>query len=47
MKANINQCVLSRKTNWIGNFQRKGVCHFLVNDGTIEGWVRDDDGQTV
>lgn len=42
-----NRCWLFRDTDWIGIPQKKGVCHFLVKDGTIDGWVRDDDGQTV
>ncbi len=41
------RCWLFRDTDWIGVPQKKGVCHFLVKDGTIEGWVRDDDGQTI
>ena len=28
--------------NLIGNMERKGICHILVNDGTIESWVRKD-----
>lgn len=38
-----NRCWLFRDTDWIGVSQKKGVCHFLVNDGSIDGWVRDDD----
>ena len=30
--------------NLIGNMERKGICHILVNDGTIESWVRKDAG---
>lgn len=41
------RCWLFRDTDWIGVPQKKGVCHFLVKDGTIDGWVRDDDGQTI
>lgn len=41
------RCWLFRDTDWIGIPQKKGVCHFLVKDGTIAGWVRDDDGSTV
>ena len=40
-----SKCWLFRDTDWIGIPQKKGVCHFLVKDGTIDGWVRDDDGQ--
>ena len=44
---NSNRCWLLRDTDWVGVPQKKGVCHFLVKDGTIEGWVRDDDGPIV
>lgn len=40
-----DRCWLFRDTDWIGVPQKKGVCHFLVNDGTITGWVRDDDDE--
>lgn len=42
-----DRCWLCRDTDWIGMIQKKGVCHFLVNDGSISGWTRSDDGQTV
>ena len=42
-----NRCWLCRDTDWIGMMQKKGVCHFLVNDGKIKGWIRSDDEQTV
>lgn len=38
----VNQCWLSRDTVWIGNSQKKGVCHILVNDNVLEGWVLKD-----
>ena len=41
------RCWLCRDTDWIGISQKKGVCHFLVNDGTIKGWVRDDDEKPI
>ncbi|EAK8914819.1 hypothetical protein C1I12_04035 [Listeria monocytogenes] len=37
----INRCLLS-KLNWISGREKKGVCHFLVNDGQLK-WVIDDD----
>lgn len=43
----VAQCWLSKDTYWIGIPQKKGVCHFLVKDGSLEGWVRDDDGQAI
>lgn len=42
-----DRCWLCRDTDWIGMAQKKGVCHFLVNDGRIPGWTRADDGQLV
>ncbi|AQU05378.1 hypothetical protein B1778_01170 [Dehalococcoides mccartyi] len=39
----IDRCWLCRDTDWIGNSQKKGVCHILVNDGKIKGWVKKDD----
>lgn len=41
------KCWLFRDTDWIGVPQKKGVCHFLVKDGTFDGWVREDDGQAI
>lgn len=38
-----NRCWLYRDTDWLGLPQKKGICHFLVNDGKIKGWVREDD----
>jgi len=29
--------------NLIGNLEKKGICHILVNDGTIESWVHVND----
>lgn len=43
----VAQCWLSKDTYWIGIPQKKGVCHFLVKDGSLEGWARDDDGQVI
>ncbi len=37
----INRCMLS-KLNWISGREKKGVCHFLVNDGQLK-WVNDND----
>lgn len=39
-----DRCWLCRDTDWIGMAQKKGICHILVNDGKIPGWVRSDDG---
>lgn len=34
----INKYSLSKLPEWIGNKEKKGVCHILVNDGRIS-WV--------
>ncbi len=36
----VDRCLLARETNWIGNNEKKGVCHILVNDQRIKGWVK-------
>ncbi len=46
-ELNSSRCLLFRDTDWIGAPQKKGVCHFLVNDGKLNGWVREDDGTVV
>lgn len=46
-KIDISKCWLRRDTDWIGNAQRKGVCHFLVKDEFIKGWVKADDDQSI
>ncbi len=38
----VDQCWLSRDTVWIGNSQKKGVCHILVNESVLKGWVIKD-----
>jgi hypothetical protein len=46
-KIDISRCWLRRDTDWIGNAQRKGVCHFLVKDDRIKGWIKADDDQSI
>jgi hypothetical protein len=31
----------------IGNLEKKGICHMLVNDERIRSWVVIDDDETV
>lgn len=38
----INKCSLSKLPEWIGNKEKKGVCHILANDGRISWVVRDE-----
>jgi hypothetical protein len=38
----INKCPLSKLPEWIGNSEKKGVCHILVNDGVIRWVVQDE-----
>jgi hypothetical protein len=39
----LTKCVLSRLPEWIGGSEKKGVCHILVNDHDLEGWVSNDE----
>jgi hypothetical protein len=39
----IDRCWLCRDTDWIGNSQKKGVCHILANDDKIKRWVNTDE----
>lgn len=43
----VDRCWLSRDTDWIGNPQKKGVCHFLVKEDRLKGWVRKNAEQAV
>jgi len=38
----INKSSISKLPEWIGNKEKKGVCHILVNDGRISWVVRDE-----
>jgi len=38
----VDRCWLSRDTDWIGNSQKKGICHFLVKEDRLDGWVKKD-----
>lgn len=46
-KTSLDKCRICRETEWIGNSQRKGVCHFLVGENRLKGWVREDDEQAI
>jgi hypothetical protein len=39
----LDKCILARIPNWVGASQKKGVCHMLVNEGQIKGWVDEDE----
>lgn len=39
----LDNSVLSQMRNLIGNLEKKGICHILVNDGVIESWVNIDE----
>lgn len=41
-RVSVARCWLSKTTDWIGNSQKKGICHILVNDGRIQGWKEED-----
>ena len=34
----LTKSYLYQNSNWIGNSERKGICHMLVNDGRLR-WV--------
>lgn len=42
-QVSVQRSWLSRDTDWIGAAQKKGACHFLVNDGRLEGWIDSDE----
>lgn len=46
-KTSLEICRICRDTVWVGATQRKGVCHFLVKEKRLKGWVRDDDEQAI
>lgn len=39
----LERSVLNQMRNLIGNLEKKGICHILVNDGIIKSWVHVDD----
>jgi hypothetical protein len=39
----LDRCWLARETDWIGVNQRKGVCHVLVNEKKLDGWLKKDE----
>lgn len=39
----IQKSLLGRESNWIGTLEKRGVCHFLVNDKRLPGWVSTDE----
>lgn len=38
----VDGCFANRDTDWIRISVKKGVCHFLVNDRKIKGWLDED-----
>lgn len=42
VQINMESNLISRETAWITTRVKKGLCHILVNDGRIEGWVCDE-----
>jgi hypothetical protein len=36
------KCWIRRNTDWLGNSEKKGLCHVLVNDERIKGWCDAD-----
>lgn len=42
-RTNLNDSCLMQIRNLINTLARKGICHILVNDGTIPSWVNLDE----
>lgn len=42
VQISADKCFATRETSWIGNAEKKGMCHILVNDERIRGWLDDD-----
>ena len=38
----LENSIIGRIPEWVGTSQKKGVCHMLVNEGQIKGWVDDE-----
>lgn len=38
-QTSTEQCYITQDTRWIGNHQKKGACHILVNRQKLSGWV--------
>lgn len=43
VNTNLNDSCLMKIRNLVNTLVRKGICHILVNDGTIESWVINDE----
>lgn len=39
VETNTDACWIIRETAWIGNSQKKGACHMLVDADRLDGWV--------
>ena len=42
VQISADKCFATHDTSWIGNSEKKGMCHILVNDERIRGWLDDD-----
>ena len=42
VQISADKCFATRDTFWIGNSEKKGMCHILVNDEKIRGWLDGD-----
>ena len=38
----LNNNILSYSLHWVGNTEKKGLCHMLVNDDKLHGWENND-----
>ncbi len=39
-QINFNSVLLARETSWLTNNTKKGLCHVLVNENELKGWVK-------
>lgn len=39
--VSVQKSLLSSKLNWIGSGEKKGMCHMLINDDKLEGWIHE------
>jgi len=41
-KLSIDSSILCKETNWVTEGAKKGICHILVNEDRVKGWIKDE-----
>lgn len=41
-KLSIDSSILCKETNWVTESAKKGICHILVNEDRVKGWIKDE-----